>query len=197
MSGYRDDDHYDHCDTVKLECGDEFCPDHDGYNKPLPEYAEGEPGSLLHKRGDCPACDSCWADVDANYLYDHGVTCPECNGGGVINVCANDGKAGCSHTNDREYPCHACNEEGRVRPDQVDLEGEFIPDDCECDGERSCRWPLHVMEAEQTAAYYAREFARRYVPPVLGMTYAEQMRDAGRGHLLTGDERDPWAPVPF
>lgn len=42
------------------------------------------------------------------------VTCPVCDGSGEIVECVNDGKAGCSHTNDREYRCSACDGTGEV-----------------------------------------------------------------------------------
>lgn len=34
--------------------------------------------------------------------------CHTCGGSGEIVECVNDGKAGCSHTNDREYQCPTC-----------------------------------------------------------------------------------------
>lgn len=46
------------------------------------------------------------------------VECPTCRGGGELVECANDGKAGCSHTNDREYPCPTCRGEGECTASQ-------------------------------------------------------------------------------
>lgn len=40
--------------------------------------------------------------------------CPVCDGSGVITECANDGTHGCSHTNDREFSCAACEGTGEV-----------------------------------------------------------------------------------
>ena len=36
------------------------------------------------------------------------VECETCDGTGEVTVCANDGSHGCSHVNDREYPCPDC-----------------------------------------------------------------------------------------
>lgn len=44
------------------------------------------------------------------------VECPECGGSGEIVECANDGKAGCSHTNDETWRCDICKGAGEVDP---------------------------------------------------------------------------------
>jgi DnaJ-class molecular chaperone len=40
--------------------------------------------------------------------------CPTCDGRGEIWECVNDGKNGCSHSNDYIYRCQDCNGTGEV-----------------------------------------------------------------------------------
>lgn len=125
-------------------------------------------------------------------------TCPVCDGGGIVTVCANEGKYGCSHTNDREYPCHACNETGEVAEVAVDQEGELITfDGCDCDMNEPCSDATCQMERDlEQRRMFAQYRAGALTPPrdVQRQMYAEIMVEAGRGHLVRDDE---WGPEPF
>lgn len=123
--------------------------------------------------------------------------CPVCDGGGIVTVCANDGKCGCSHTYDREYPCYACNETGSVSAIEIDREGELITfDGCQCDMNEPCSDALCQMQRdlEMRRAFASYRAAAPSRDDIDRMTFAEILVDAGRGHLVRGDE---WGPVPF
>lgn len=47
------------------------------------------------------------------------VECPACDGAGRRGRCVNDGSHGCSHTNDPEWACSVCAEEGAVTYEQL------------------------------------------------------------------------------
>lgn len=54
---------------------------------------------------------------------------------------------------------------------------------CNCDLDSPCSYPPCVQAREREAAYY--EALYRAARPAAGLgSFAEQMRDAGRGHLL-------------
>jgi hypothetical protein len=114
------------------------------------------------------------------------VECPECCGAGEIQVCVNDGNAGCSHTNDRVYGCWVCNTSGEVRSDQVDREGEFMPDGCNCDMDDPCNNPVCVMERELEERRFRAAYRRGVMTPaaVSRQMWAEALVEAGRGHLV-------------
>lgn len=122
------------------------------------------------------------------------VQCPVCGGSGEVGQCANDGTHGCSHTYDRTWSCHACNESGEVPADEVDLEGELITfEGCGCDmddpcSDAKCQMDRDLYQRRMYAEYRAH---RHSLPPAdpWESLYAEQMVDAGRGHLLTDEQR--------
>lgn len=73
----------------------------------------------------------------------------------------------------------------------LDLDGEPITlDGCGCDMDSPCNDARCQMERDldMRAAFASFNRQRQVRPELFGMTYAEQMLDAGRGHLLTPDE---------
>lgn len=126
------------------------------------------------------------------------VECPVCGGGGEWVECVNDGKAGCSHTNDREHPCWACRQTGAVSETEVDREGDLITfDGCQCDMNEPCSDATCQMQRDmEQRRMFALYRVGALTPPrdVWRSLYVEQMVDAGRGHLVREDE---WGPEPF
>lgn len=122
------------------------------------------------------------------------VTCPFCNGGGVLSDCRRPGF--CSHVDDREYSCHICDEQGVVPEFAVDAEGELITfDGCNCDidepcADATCQMERDLMRRRMQALYRAGALT----PPrdMQRQMYADILHDAGRDYLLRDDDRMPW-----
>lgn len=123
------------------------------------------------------------------------VDCPVCGGGGELVDCPGSRGYRCSHENDRTYPCHGCGNTGGVPETSVDREGALITfDGCQCDMDEPCSDATCQMqrdvEMRRAFASYRADVASR--SDIDWMTFAEQMTDAGRAHLLRHDERMPF-----